>query len=242
MIRWFVARLRSVLPFIPRTAVRTPTVIQMEAVECGAASLAIVLGYFGRHVPLEGLRVACGVSRDGSKAGKILAVARRYGLVAKGVRCLSQSVLEGPVPSIVFWNFNHFLVVEGSEGQRIRINDPALGRRTVSRDEFDLSYSGVVLTFEKGPDFLPGGVPPKLLSRLVGQAVEFRTRLGFVLLIGALIALPGFVVPGLTVVFVDQVLVEGLESWLGPLVLLVAGAILVQASLGWLREATLLRL
>jgi len=215
----------------------------MEAVECGAAALGAVLGYFGRYVPLEVLRLECGVSRDGSKASNILKVARRYGLAAKGYRRLASTVLdEGPFPSIVFWRSNHFLAVEGASGERVFLNDPASGRKTVSRDDFAAAYSGIVLTFERSDDFEPGGMPPDLFERLRDEARAYRSSLLTVISIGALIAIPGFVAPGLTSLFVDDVLVKGLSGWLVPLLLALALMIVVQGTLAWLRESTLLRL
>ena len=131
--------------------VKTPTVLQMEAAECGAAALGIILEYHGRYVPLDVLRDECGVSRDGSNALYIKEAAKRHGLEVKAFRKTAEGMVNRRPPFIVFWESNHFLVVEGFARGRAYLNDPAIGRRTVSFDEFRKCYTGIAFSFEPGP-------------------------------------------------------------------------------------------
>ena len=155
----YVNRMASWLP--RRSIRRTPIILQMEAVECGAAALGIILAYYGAWIPLEQLRIACGVSRDGSKASNIIRAARRYGLTAKGYSIEPPALAEMPMPCIIHWNFNHFVVLEGIDGKRAYINDPAIGRRRIDMVELDLAFTGVVLAFERGEAFEKAGSKPK---------------------------------------------------------------------------------
>ncbi|MBD2199407.1 MULTISPECIES: NHLP family bacteriocin export ABC transporter peptidase/permease/ATPase subunit [Calothrix] len=197
---------------------RTPTLLQMEAVECGAAALGMILGYYGRIIPLAELRQACGISRDGSKASNILNAARSYGLQAKGFKADLPALEQIQCPYIVFWNFNHFLVVEGFSKQRVYLNDPATGRRTVSVGEFSEAFTGVVLVFEKGTDFKSGGHKPSLVLALTSRLRGSGWSLIYCVLAGFLLVIPGLAIPTFSRVFVDEVLIQGRDDWLRPLI------------------------
>jgi NHLM bacteriocin system ABC transporter peptidase/ATP-binding protein len=221
--------------------VRTPTVLQLEAVECGAASLAMVLGYYGRSVPLEELRYACGVSRDGSKASNLIKAARRYGLVGKGLRAEPQALRGLRPPFIVFWNFNHFVVVDGFGRKAVHLNDPATGPRKVTPEEFDEAFTGVVIAFEPGPEFRKGGSRPTALRALHERLAGSRTAFLFVVLASLGLVVPGLIVPTFSRIFVDYYVIEGYQRWLLPLLGAIAATAVVRMLLTWLREHYLLR-
>jgi NHLM bacteriocin system ABC transporter peptidase/ATP-binding protein len=225
-----------------RRRVRTPNILQMEAVECGAAALAIVLGYHRRFVSLEELRVDCGVSRDGSKANNIIKAARKHGFTAKGFRKEPAALRELPVPMILHWNFNHFVVLEGFAGQRVFLNDPAVGPSEVTVEELDKAFTGVVLTFEPTEQFTPGGEKAGLVQPLRRRSRGLAAALGFVVLVGIALLVPGLVAPTFTRVFVDQVLVKGLDAWMRPLLLFMAATALALGALTALQGRYLLRL
>jgi NHLM bacteriocin system ABC transporter peptidase/ATP-binding protein len=214
----------------------------MEAVECGAASLAMVLAYHGAWVPLEQLRIECGVSRDGSKASNIIKAARRFGLAAKGFRKEPSTLHELPMPCIIHWNFNHFVVLEGFKGDKVFINDPAIGRRRIDMAELDLAFTGVVLAMEKTEAFKKLGKKPqglKLLLRELGQSREAVTLL---VIVSFALIVPGIVAAGFSKIFVDDILIKHANDWLVPLLIGMTITALFRAVLTALRQSLLLRL
>ncbi|TGD98117.1 NHLP family bacteriocin export ABC transporter peptidase/permease/ATPase subunit [Methylobacterium nonmethylotrophicum] len=214
----------------------------MEAVECGAAALAIVLAFHGAWVPLEELRVACGVSRDGSTASNIVRAARGYGLTAKGFRREPATLRELPMPCILHWNFNHFVVLEGVRGAHAFINDPAEGRRRVSAEELDLAFTGVVLTFEPNAEFRRVGRRPQGWRLLLRELRGSTAALGLVAAVSLALVVPGIVIPGLTKVFVDEVLIQGATGWLVPLLIGMGLTALLRAGVTALQLSLTLRL
>jgi ATP-binding cassette subfamily C protein len=203
----------------------------MEAVECGAAALGILLAYFGRNVPLAELRQRCGVSRDGSKASNVVKAARTYGLEAKGFSKSLESLRELDFPFIVFWQFNHFLVVEGHDQHRVYLNDPALGHRKVTWDEFDAGFTGVVLVMKPGPAFIPGGTLPSVPRRLLDRMRGNYATLVFVALVGLLLVLPGLAIPAYARIYIDSVILEARYDMFRPLIIVMIGTVLLQLSL-----------
>ncbi|GGQ06957.1 NHLP family bacteriocin export ABC transporter peptidase/permease/ATPase [Streptomyces pseudogriseolus] len=233
---------------VPRSrakTVRTPTVLQMEAVECGAASLAMVLGHHGRHVPLEELRIACGVSRDGSRASNLLKAARSYGLTAKGMQMDLAALAEVTAPAILFWEFNHYVVYDGMGrrfGRRgVYVNDPAKGRRFVPLEEFDGSFTGVVLVMEPGEDFTRGGRRPGVLGAMPARLRGTAGTMPAVVLTSLLLVAVGAAVPGLSRTFIDEFLIGQRTSMLDVLFASMGACVLLTLLLTWLQQANLLR-
>ena len=211
--------------------VRTPTVLQMENTECGAASLSIVLQHYGRYVPLTQLRELCGVSRDGTDAANLILAARSFGLEAKGFQKGLDALERLKPPAILFWEFNHFLVFEGFRGDSVALNDPALGPRTVSREDFDRSYTGIVLTMEPGPEFQRGGRAPSVWPIVLRRMASEPMGVAFILIAGLLLILPQLVMPVFAQIYLDEVIGNAMSNWLKPMLWAMALTIGIQVML-----------
>ena len=229
-------------PEFPRNRVKVPTVLQMEETECGAAALGMILAHYGRYVPLEELRTACGVSRDGSKASAMLAAARSYGLVAKGFRRPFDKLGECELPAILFWRFSHWVVLEGFHRGQVLINDPADGRRSVAVSEVEQAYSGISLQFSPGPEFVPGGSRPSWVRDLRDRLAP--GNLGFILaaIAGLFLVVPGVLLPLFTTVFVNDVISSPSPTNLGNLLSAVAVVALLMGLLTLVQQMFLARL
>ncbi len=222
--------------------VKTPTVLQMEAVECGAASLAMVLGYFGRIEPLAKLREECGVSRDGSKAANLLRAARRYGLEAHGIKADAAALKSLEMPCILFWDFNHFVVLEGFKKDRAYINDPAMGHRIISMEDFERSFTGVALAMKPTEEFQKGGKKPSLLLAISERLAGSSLPILFCIFIGFLLVIPGILFPVLMQVFLDEIILENRTNWGKPIMFAMFFAIALNLGLKYLQMNSLRRL
>lgn len=175
-------------------AAKVPVVMQMEALECGAASLAMILAYYEKWIPLEQVRADCGVSRDGSNAKNVLKAARSYGLIAKGYRYEPEDLKQnGKFPCIIHWNFNHFVVLDGFKGSKAYINDPAKGSCCVSMEAFDKAFTGVCLMFEPSESFEPGGRQKSVLGFAKKRLEGAGTAVAFVALTTVITSLIGII-------------------------------------------------
>jgi NHLM bacteriocin system ABC transporter peptidase/ATP-binding protein len=225
-----------------RAPSRVPVVLQMEEAECGAASLAMVLGAYGRFVPLERLRTDCGVSRDGASAAAVLKAARSYGLDAHGYRKSAQELSGLPLPAIVFWHGNHFLVVTRIDGDKVQLADPAIGHRKVSMQEFTDAYSGIVLTVEPTADFEPGGRRSTFATSLWRILDGSRSGLVAAVVAGVALAVPTIFVAVFSQLFIDEVLLPAAPGSVWPLLAAMTFTLGLLLSLTYLQQLALVRL
>ena len=214
---------------------KVPVVMQMEALECGAASLAMILAYYDKWIPLEQVRSDCGVSRDGSNAANVLRAARSYGMIAKGYRYEPEELKKyGKFPCIVHWNFNHFVVLNGFKMDKAVLNDPAKGNYTVSMKVFDESFTGICLMFEPGDNFEPSGKPKSMMSfareRMKGSAVA----VAFVILTSIISNLIGIINPAFSRIFLDRLLTGVNPEWFMPFIMALALIGIIQLVVSWI--------
>ena len=221
--------------------VRTPVYLQMEASECGAAALGIILLHFGRYVPLEQLRIDCGVSRDGTKARLMVEAARKYGLEVKPRHYEASQVRRLAPPFVVFWQNNHFLVVEGFRRGRVYLNDPASGHRVVDDEEFDRSFSGPTFRFERGT-LKPGGRRPSLAEELIRWSRGAGGLWSLVFALGLMGVVPSILSAVFGKIFVDAILIAGQWDWFRPLLIVMLFTMIARVVLLWLQQNRLLQL
>lgn len=198
---------------------KVPMTIQMEATECGAASLCMVLAYYDKWIPLDQMRLMCGVSRNGSNAKNILIAARKLGLVAQGYRFEPEELKQnGHFPCIIFWEFNHFIVVDGFKNGKVYVNDPAKGRITMPMDRFDEGFTGVVLMFEPSEDFEPSGSPFKISSFIKERLEGTGQAIAFSVITSVIIAISGIILSGYSRIFLDKILTGNNPRWFIPFI------------------------
>lgn len=228
---------------VTRGAANVPVIMQMEALECGAASLAMVLAYYGKWLPLEQVRFDCGVSRDGSNARNILKAARSYGLAAKGYRYEPNDLRrDGKFPCIIHWNFNHFVVLDGFRGNKAILNDPAKGKYAVSLKTFDDSFTGICLLFEPTEDFTPGGKPPSVLAYAKKRLKGAGSAVAFAAITALISAVTGVISPAFSRVFVDRLLTGKNPEWFIPFIIGLSLLSVLQLVVGWINAVYSLKI
>ena len=221
---------------VRRGRAKVPVVMQMETLECGAASLAMVMAYYGKWVPLEQVRLDCGVSRDGSNAKNVLVAARSYGFDAQGFRCEVGALKKDmSYPCIIHWNFNHFVVLDGFKGDWAYLNDPARGEVKVSMEEFDRSFTGICLQITPGPDFQPGGKPKSTIAFARKRLVGAGAAVAFVMLSSVIGYLFGIINPIFSRFFMDRLLTGENRELLMPFIALMSVMAVAQVIVAWIQ-------
>ena len=222
---------------------KVPVIMQMEALECGAACLAMVLAYYGKWIPLEQTRKDCGVSRDGSRAGNIARAARAYGLKAQGYRYSPQRLKEkGKFPCVIHWNMNHFVVLKGFKGGNAYLNDPARGTVTVSEEEFNTSFTGICIIFEPDEGFEPSGKPASVKAFAAKRLKGTGGAIAFVTITTALAAFFSILMSGLSRFFMDDLLSGENPTLVIPFLILISSVAFLQIVSEWIRTIYSLRI
>lgn len=222
---------------------KVPVIMQLEMLECGAASLCMVLAYYNKWVTLEQARMDCGVSRDGSNARNLMIAARNYGLEAKAYRLDPEALLEeGPYPCIIHWGMNHFVVLDGFKGKKAVLNDPARGRVVVPWEEFDQNFTGICMCFEPGENFIPSGKPKSVLKYTAKQLEGTGAAVAFVVLTTLIVSLMGVISPVFARIFYDRLLTGKNPEWLLPFIAALTGFTLISILVSFINTIYSLRI
>ena len=222
---------------------KVPVVMQLEVLECGAASLAMVMAYYGKWVPLEQVRVACGVSRDGSKASNIWTAAENYGFDVEAYTASPEALKEkGTYPCILHWNMNHFVVLDGFRGKKVCLNDPARGTVWVTWEEFDESFTGVVLVPTPSESFEPSGKPLSVMEYAHKMLTGAGAATAFVVISTIIAYLFGIVNSTTSKIFVDRLLTGMNPDWLGPFIAVLLALAALQLTAAWIQAIYSLRI
>ncbi|MBQ0066642.1 MAG: NHLP family bacteriocin export ABC transporter peptidase/permease/ATPase subunit [Phascolarctobacterium sp.] len=221
--------------------IKTPTVLQMEATECGAASLTMVLSYYGWWLPLEKVREACGVNRDGVSAGNIVKAARMFNCSASGFRWNADKLRDAEPPLVIHWEFAHFVVFEGICGDTVYLNDPAMGHRKVDFAKFKESYTGIALQIRPDENFKKEGQAFSTVKALKEKLLKDKVAVGFVLFSSLCLVVPNLAFPAITQTFIDDVLSGKHPDWMFNMGLLLAGMLFLVFALNLLRLWVLTR-
>ena len=227
---------KKIKPTLTKGVAKVPVVMQLEALECGAASLAMVMAYYSKWVPLEQVRLDCGVSRDGSKAKNIYLAAEHYGFDVKAYRMSPEALKEsGQFPCIIHWNMNHFVVLNGFKGNHVYINDPARGTVKVSWDEFDKAFTGVTIIPVPSENFVPSGKKKSTVDFAKKRLVGAGAAVAFVMLTTAISYLFGIANSMTSRIFMDRLLTGVNRDWLNPFIGMLVLLAAIQLIVAWVQ-------
>ena len=233
---------RKIKPTLTRGVAKVPVVMQLEALECGAAALAMLMAYYGKWVPLEQVRVECGVSRDGSKAKNIYLAAEHYGFDVEAFRMTPKGIREkGKFPCIIHWNMDHFVVLDGFRGKHVYLNDPAQGEIRVTDEEFDKAFTGIVIVPTPSESFEPGGKRRSTVDFSRKRLIGAGAAVAFVMITTAISYLFGIINSVTSRIFLDRILTGENRIWLRSFLVLLLLLAAVQLTVAWAQAIFSLR-
>lgn len=234
---------KKIKPTLTKGVARVPVVMQLEALECGAASLTMLMAYYGKWVPLEEVRLACGVSRDGSNAKNLYLAAQHYGFNVKAMRMTPESLqTKGQFPCIIHWNMNHFVVLDGFRGKYAYLNDPARGTVKVTMEEFDSSFTGIVLIPTPTEDFSPEGKRRSTIDFARKRLIGASAAVVFVMLATVISYLFGIVNSVTSRIFLDRLLTGENPDWMSPFLYILIALAVIQVTVAWIQAVYSLKI